>query len=236
MRRSYKENIQSTRVAIKVQSTQRQDVSNRTRVGGNSVLHLLVVVPGGDLRSSTAANLESQSVGSVNRPRIRPRSTKESKSYYYPEMVGTAIFILGRALGGLDGVARGCLGAFPVGGGEEVRGRFDDCPTGAVALPRSRAGSWVSLDRPSGRGGSTSSSSPSLEKMSSPPSPSPSDSHSPWSSPLSPPLASPSSVDPCAPLGVEYISVVAWKTTDKTKVNRPTQRRPMKKTRSQSGA
>ena len=30
---------------------------------------------------------------------------------------------------------------------------------------------------------------------------------------------SPSSVDPCAPLGVEYISVVAWKTTDKTKVN-----------------
>ncbi len=32
--------------------------------------------------------------------------------------------------------------------------RFDDCPTGAVALPRSRAGSWVSLDRPSGRGGS----------------------------------------------------------------------------------
>ena len=97
----------------------------------------------------------------------------------------------------------------PGGGGEEVRGRFDDCPTGAVALPRSRAGSWLSLDRPSGRGGSTSSSSPSLEKMSSPPSPSPSDSHSPWSSPLSPPLASPSSVDPCAPLGVEYILVVA---------------------------
>ena len=77
---------------------------------------------------------------------------KENKFYYYPEMVGTAIFILGRALGGLDGVARGCLGAFPVGGGEEVRGHFDDCPTGAVALPRSRAGSWVSLDRPSGRG------------------------------------------------------------------------------------
>ena len=151
-------------------------------------------------------------------------------------MVGTAIFILGRALGGLDGVARGCLGAFPVGVGEEVRGRFDDCPTGAVALPCSRAGSWVSLDRPSRRGGSTSSSSPSLEKMSSPPSPSPSDSQSPWSSPLSPPLASPSSVDPCAPLGVEYISVVAWKTIDKTKVNRLIQRRPMQKTRYQSGA
>ena len=156
-----------------------QNVSNRTRVGGNSILHLLVVVLGGDLRSSSAANLESQSVGSMNRPRICPWSTKESKFCYYPEMVGTAIFILGRALGGLDGVVRGCLGAFPVGVGEEVRGRFDDCPTGAVALPRSRVGSCVSLDRPSGRGGSTSSSSSSLESTSSPPSPSPSDSHSP---------------------------------------------------------
>ena len=41
---------------------------------------------------------------------------------------------------------------------------------------------------------------------------------------------------PCAPLGVEYISVVAWKTTGQTKVNRLIQRRPMQKTRFQSGA
>src|SRR3954468_6773608 len=68
-------------------------------------------------------------------------------------MVGTVILILGRALGGLDGAARGCLGAFSVGAGEEVRWRFDDCPTGAVALPRSRAGSCVSLDHLSERGG-----------------------------------------------------------------------------------
>src|SRR4051812_6200181 len=68
-------------------------------------------------------------------------------------MVGLVIFILGRALGGLDGVARGCLGAFSVDAGEEVRGSFEDCPTGAVALPRSRAGSCVSLDRLSERGG-----------------------------------------------------------------------------------
>src|SRR4051812_40819903 len=89
----------------------------------------------------------------MNRPRIRPQSTKENKYYYCPEMVGIVIFILGRAMGGLDGVAHGCLGAFSVGVGEEVRGRFDDCPTGAVALPRSLAGSCVSLDRLSERGG-----------------------------------------------------------------------------------
>src|SRR3954467_7949503 len=124
-------------------------------------------------------------------------------------MVGTVIFILGRALGGLDGVARGCLGAFSVGAGEEVRGCFDDCPTGAVVLPRSHTGSCVSLDRLSERGGSTSSSSSSLESSSSSPSPSPSDCHS---SPLLPLLASPSSACSCAPLGIEYISVMAWRT------------------------
>src|SRR4051812_46636232 len=128
-------------------------MSNRTRVGSNSILHLLIIALGGDLRSSSTANFESRSVSSMNRRRIRLRSTKENKFYYYPEMVGTIIFILGRALGGLDGVARGCLGAFSVGVGEEVRGHFDDCPTGAVALPRSRTGSCVSLDRLSERGG-----------------------------------------------------------------------------------
>src|SRR4051812_16342446 len=136
-------------------------------------------------------------------------------------MVGLVIFILGRAFGGFDGVARGCLGAFSVGAGEEVRGRFDDCPTGTVALPRSREGSCVSLDRLSERGGSISSSSSSLESSSSSPSPSPLDCHS---SPLTPPLASPSSACSCAPLGIEYISVIAWKIANKTKVNRMIQR------------
>src|SRR4051812_753154 len=99
----------------------------------------------------------------MNRPRVSPCSTKENKFCCYPEMVGTVIFILGRALGGLDGVARWCLGGFSVGVGEEVRGRFDDCPTGAVALPHSLAGSCVILDLLSVRGGSSSSSSSSLE-------------------------------------------------------------------------
>ena len=58
-----------------------------------------------------------------------------------------AILILGKAFGGFDGVARGCFGAFSVGVGEAARGRFVDCPMGAIALPRSLAGSWMSLDR-----------------------------------------------------------------------------------------
>jgi len=235
MRRSYEKNsIDQSYKKSSVDS--RQNISNHTRVGSNSIFHLLIIVLGGDLRSSSTANFERPSVGAVDRPRIRPRSTKENKFYHYPEMVGTVILILGRALGGLDGAARGCLGAFSVSAGEEVRGRFDDCPTGAVTLPRSRAGSCVSWDRPSARGGpASSSSSSSLESTPSSPSPSSSDSHSPCSSPLLPPLASPSSACPCAPLGVEYISVVAWRIADKSKVSRPIQREQMKKARSRSG-
>ena len=174
MRRSYEKNPVD-RSYEKSSVDSRQNISNHTGVGSNSILHILFIVLGGDLRSSSTANFERQSVGSVDRPRIRPRSTKENKFYHYPEMVGTVILILGRALGGLDGAAWGCLGAFSVGAGEEVRGRFDDCPTGAVSLPRSRAGSCVSLDRRSEWGGSTSSSSSSLESSSSSPYPSPSD-------------------------------------------------------------
>ena len=115
-----------------------------------------------------------------------------------------AILILGKAFGGFDGF--GCFGAFSVGAGEAARGRFNDFPTGAIALPRSLVGSWMSLDHLSVQGGSTSISSSSSLEPSSSSSSSPSDSHS---SSLSPLLASPSSAYSCAPLGVEYISVMA---------------------------
>ena len=49
--------------------------------------------------------------------------------------------ILGKAFGGFDGTTFDCFGAFSVGAGEDVRGRFDDCPVYAVALPRMLAGS-----------------------------------------------------------------------------------------------
>ena len=52
-----------------------------------------------------------------------------------------ATLILGKDFGGLDGAAFGCFGAFSVSAGEDVRGRFDDCPVYAVALPRMLAGS-----------------------------------------------------------------------------------------------
>ena len=61
---------------------------------------------------------------------------KEFKSNYYPETVGMVTLILGKAFCGFDGAAFGCFGAFSVGTGEDVRGRFDDCPVYAVALPR----------------------------------------------------------------------------------------------------
>src|SRR3954469_180570 len=112
-------------------------------------------------------------VDSLNRStKIYHIQQEKTSSVLYPEMVGMVIFIRGKALGGLDGVARGCLGAFSVGAGEVVLGRFDDCPTGAVALPLPRAGSCESLDRLSRGGSSSSSSSSSLESSSSLPSPS----------------------------------------------------------------
>src|SRR3954470_16597043 len=164
-------------------------------------------------------------VDSLNRSTTTYHVQQErASSVLYPEIVGMVIFIRGKALGGLDGVARGCLGAFSVGAGEEVLGRFDDCPTEAVALPRPCAGSCVSLDRFSVRGSSSSSSSSSLESASSLPSPPPSDSHSSGSTSLSPPLASPSTVRSCAPLGVEYISVISWEATNKGKVSRLSQK------------
>ena len=53
--------------------------------------------------------------------------------------MGMATLIFGKGFGSLDGVAFGCFDAFSVGAGEDVRGRFDDCPVCAVALPQALA-------------------------------------------------------------------------------------------------
>ena len=55
--------------------------------------------------------------------------------------MGMATLILGKAFGGLDGATFGCFGAFSVGAGEDVRGRFDDCPVYVAALSWALAGS-----------------------------------------------------------------------------------------------
>ena len=71
------------------------------------------------------------------------RVDEKNKSDDYPEMVGTVTLILGKALGSLEEVAfgafgagggttLGCFGAFSIGAGEDVLGRFEDCPVGAV--------------------------------------------------------------------------------------------------------
>ena len=70
-------------------------------------------------------------------------STQKNKSDDYPEMVGMVTLILGRAFGSLEEVAFGAFGAgggttlgyfgaFSIGAGEDVLGRFEDCPVGAV--------------------------------------------------------------------------------------------------------
>ena len=84
---------------------------------------------------------------------------QEIMSDYYPETVGMATLILGKAFSGFDdaafscfgalsvgagdGAAFGCFGALSVGTGEGVRGRLDDCPVGAVTLSGMLAGSWA---------------------------------------------------------------------------------------------
>ena len=66
----------------------------------------------------------------------------ENMSYdCYPETVGISILIFGRDFASFDGAARGCFDAFSFGAGEDIRGRFDDYPVCAVALPRALAGS-----------------------------------------------------------------------------------------------
>ena len=72
------------------------------------------------------------------------RVDEKNKSDDYPEMVGTVTLILGKAFGSLEEVAfgafgagggttLGCFGAFSIGAGEDVWGRFEDCPFDAVA-------------------------------------------------------------------------------------------------------
>ena len=67
-------------------------------------------------------------------------------------MVGMVTLILGRAFGSLAEVAFGafgagggttlsCFAAFSISAGEDVRGRFKDCPVGAVAWTGALAGS-----------------------------------------------------------------------------------------------
>ena len=70
----------------------------------------------------------------------------------YPEMVGMVTLILGKAFGGLEDVAfngfgagggavLSCFDTFSVGTGEDVRGRFEDCPVGAATRSGVLAGS-----------------------------------------------------------------------------------------------
>jgi len=80
------------------------------------------------------------------------RVDQKNGSDDYPEMVGTVTLILGKAFGGLEEVAFDALGAgggtvlrcldtFSVGAGEDVRGRFEECPVGAAARTGVLAGS-----------------------------------------------------------------------------------------------
>ena len=70
----------------------------------------------------------------------------------YPEMVGMVTLILGKAFGGLEdatfngfgtggGTVLSCFGTFSVGPGEDVQGRFEDCPVGAATRSGVLAGS-----------------------------------------------------------------------------------------------
>ena len=73
----------------------------------------------------------------------------KDKSDGYPEIVGTVTLILGKAFGSLEEVDFGagggatldCFGAFSVGVGEDVLGRFEDCPIGAATKSGALAGS-----------------------------------------------------------------------------------------------
>lgn len=130
------------------------------------------------------------------------RVDEKNKSDDYPEMVGTVTLILGKALGSLEEVAfgafgagggttLGCFGAFSMGAGEDVQGRFEDCPVGTVAKFGVLAGSCACLDLLSLRGGESTSSSSLESSLSS------SSSASECHSPLSPPLAPSSTSSTC---------------------------------------
>ena len=76
----------------------------------------------------------------------------KDKSDGYPEIVGMITLILGKAFGSLEemafdtfgaggGATLDCFGAFSVGIGEDVLGRFEDCPIGAATKSGALAGS-----------------------------------------------------------------------------------------------
>ena len=80
-----------------------------------------------------------------SRSRLLHRVNQRIRSDYYPEIVGMTILILGKAFGGLDDAAFGgfsagggatldCSGVFLDGTGEDVRGRFEDCPVGEATM------------------------------------------------------------------------------------------------------
>ena len=84
-----------------------------------------------------------------NRLRLVNRVYKRDKSDGYPEIVGTVTLILGKAFGSFEEVAfdafgdatLDCFGAFSVGVGEGVLGRFQDCPIGTATRSEALAGS-----------------------------------------------------------------------------------------------
>ena len=100
---------------------------------------------------------EVPDVAALQRPafnRLHPvnRIHIKDKSDGYPEIVGPVTLIRGKALGGLEEMAFGtfgagsgatldCFGGFSVGVGEDVLGRFKDCPIGAATKSGARVGS-----------------------------------------------------------------------------------------------
>ena len=88
----------------------------------------------------------------LSRLRSVARIDEKNKSDDYPEMVGKVTLILGKAFGSLEEVAfdalgagggttLGYFGAFSISAGEDILGRFEDCPVGAATRSGVLAGS-----------------------------------------------------------------------------------------------
>ena len=91
-------------------------------------------------------------MSALSRLRFVARIDEKNRSDDYPEMVGMVTLILGKAFGGLEEVAFDTFSAgggavlsyfdtFSVGTGDDIRGRFEDCPVGAAARSVVLAGS-----------------------------------------------------------------------------------------------
>mgnify|MGYP000984605925 CR=1 FL=1 len=128
----------------KQSSKRRKDYEIRTWVGGDCIFHFLVfILVSRSLRGGSTVNFKIQSVMSavVSRPKFGFEVKQENKSNYYPEAMGIATLILGKAFCGFDGTTFCCFGAFSVVTGEEGRGRLDDSRVCTIALPWVPAGS-----------------------------------------------------------------------------------------------